>query len=370
MKNEELIIVKRRTGNEELRMKNKDIKRKNKKSSCVAVPYGYFLFFILHFSFFLLFSGCDRRDLAYYTTAEVTVTADWSRANMPYEDNYGSTVVFYPHDGGQPQVVLMGDRTAETARLQVGKYDAILFNRSFGDFGNLSFRGQETLETLEAYATRVETRTTKKTGNTRTVITDSPERMAVDVIRDFEVTEDMIGNYDDAALTRDNAAEHLHFTPCELTRTLQVRVDLKGAINIRSAKCTISGIPASVFLHNGMPGGGFITQEFTLGNPILDAGSPTDGYMEGTLNVFGFDKDIAHKIQITALLVDGVTVEEQTISNLEITEKDTGNGTFQLYIRAEAPETIPEVKPEGGADSSFDADVEDWEKDKEEDIIM
>lgn len=318
-----------------------------------------------------LFS-CERRELIYYSTAEVTLTADWSRANLDYEESYGATVIFYPHDGSAPRVVLMGDRTYETARLPVGKYDAILFNRSFDDFGNIAFRGRETLATFEAYSTKVETKTvgqTKGTKETREIITAPPERIASAVLRDFEVTEGMLGNYDGAATTRD-IVDKLHFTPSEQTHSLPVRVSIRGVKNIRNAKCTVSGVSGSFFLGSGVPGNTTLTQEFGLGKPVLDAGSITDGYMESTVNIFGLDKEAPHEIRITALLVDGSTVVEQIISESHITEKEDGNGAIYFYIEATAPEVIPDVKEEGSTDSSFDASVDDWGEEENEEIVL
>ncbi len=313
--------------------------------------------------------GCDRRELTYYSTAEIRINADWSQANLDYEKKYGATVVFYPRDGGEPMIVLMGDRTSETARLQEGTYDAVLFNRSFYDFSNLLFRGHETLETFEAYAARMETRIADQPYGTRSVITGNPEKIAAAVIRDIEVTEDMLGNYDNASLTR-KASGQLNFIPRELTRTLHVKLNINGVSNIRSAKCVISGVPSSLFLHDGSPGDAGHSQEFTLGDPVLHAGSFTDGYQETTVNVFGFDKNVPHKIRITALLVDGKTVVEQTVTGLEITEREDADGTLQLYIDGQAPETIPDVKPEGSMDSGFGAEVDEWGEEKNEDILL
>lgn len=317
----------------------------------------------------LCLCGCDRRDLTYvedYTTAEITVRADWSLANLDYEKDYGSTVIFYPQDGRGHKLTLMGDRTVETVRLEPGLYDAVLFNRSLTDFGGVAFRGHESLETFEAYATKTETRGGEPPHE---VITASPERIAVAVVHDFEVTEDMIGNYGRASSGRDVSCL-LELTPQEVTRSLQVKVNMQGVKNVRSAKCAIVGVPSSLFLHNGTSGGTSVTQEFSLGSAVLYPGSGKNGYMESTVNVFGFDAGREHEIRIEALLVDGTTVVSQTLTGITVTEKDNGNGVIGLYIEAVAPEVMPDVKPEGSEESGFDVDVSDWDKEEHEDIIM
>ena len=44
---------------------------------CWIRPLPWFL------ALLLLFASCERRELTYYMEAEITVTADWSRAGVP-----------------------------------------------------------------------------------------------------------------------------------------------------------------------------------------------------------------------------------------------------------------------------------------------
>ena len=131
---------------------------------------GQLLFFCLLCVSILLVS-CERRDLTYYEVSEITLTADWNDSGLDdKEQKYGATVVFYPRNGGEPKIFMMGDRSGDAVRLPMGVYDIIVFNRSFNDFSNIAFRGNS-YETLEAYARKVETRVDKKTRvETRTII--------------------------------------------------------------------------------------------------------------------------------------------------------------------------------------------------------
>ncbi|MCS3023009.1 DUF5119 domain-containing protein [Bacteroides xylanisolvens] len=63
------------------------------------------------------------------------------------EQKYGATAVFYPRNGGEPKIFMMGDRSGDAVRLPMGVYDIIVFNRSFNDFSNIAFRGNS-YETL------------------------------------------------------------------------------------------------------------------------------------------------------------------------------------------------------------------------------
>lgn len=322
-----------------------------------------------------LFSSCERRELSYFMESEVSITVDWSKANLDYESTYGATAVFYPKDGSEPKVVLMGDRTKATARLREGHYSVIVFNRTFDDFKGIAFRGTNGYKTLEAYTVEVETRINTRTGETTRVIVNSPEKLAVATLEDFEVTEDMLGNYSPEPATRTPRSCtqeecSLHFVPKELTRTVQVEVNVKGLHNVKSANCALSGVPVSVFLADGRITENTATQEFPLASPVFKPGSGTEGTLGSTLNVFGFNKDLPHDLSLTANLVDGKTKVEQNLADISISEKEGISGIITLYIEANVSETIPDVKPEGGSDSGFDAEVGDWGEEENSNIII
>lgn len=305
----------------------------------------------------LCLASCERRELTYYNESEITVTADWSRTGLEEEKKYGATLIIYPQDGGAPKTVLMGERSHATVRLPRGKYDAIIFNRSFDDFSSLAFRGKENLETLEAYAKKVETRS-----GTRVIIS-APERLATAVIRNFEVTDEMLGNYAPAT-TRTficpEGACHMQFIPVPITQKTQVELRIKGLDNLKKAACTMTGIPLSVFLYNGSIGKELGSQDFTTGNPVFDEGSQTNGKLTGELNLFGLSMEEAPQVTLKALLVDGKTTVEQQIGDVEVRQNEDGNGSITIYVDAEAPEPLPDIKPEEGVNSGFDADVDEW----------
>ena len=324
---------------------------------CWIRPLPWFL------ALLLLFASCERRELTYYMEAEITVTADWSHAGVPEEKDDGATLIIFPQDGGEPRVVLTGERERTVVRLPRGTYDAILFNRSFTDFSNLLFTGMESLKSLEAYAKEVVTR-----ADTR-VIVSSPDKLASGTVRNFEVTDDMLGNYAPPAARGvcPEGACRMHFTPTPLTRHIRVTLNVKGLHNVREVRCTLDGVSLSVFLHDGHAGEELGGQQFTVGNPVFAEGSFTDGRLTGELDVFGFDRSLSHSIALKALLVDGKTVVEQMLTDITVEEETDSAGNITLFIDPSVPETFPDVKPEGGSDSGFDVDVDEWE-DEEVDV--
>lgn len=303
-------------------------------------------------------TSCERRELTYYNESEITLTADWSKADLEEESGYGATAIFYPQQGGKPRTVLMGERGHATIRLPKGKYDAIIFNRSFDDFNNLQFRGEESLKTLEAYAKQVDTWT-----GTRIIISEL-ERLATAVVYNFEVTDEMLGNYAPATTrtsTCPDEACRILFTPTPATLKTQVELCIKGLDNLKKATCTISEIPLSVFLYDGSVGTELGSQKFTTDSPVFNEGSQTEGKLTGTLNLFGFNKETPPLLTLQAQLIDDKTTVEQQIGNIDIRKDESGNGIITLYMEADSTEPLPNVKPEGGSGSGFDANVEDWD---------
>lgn len=315
----------------------------------------------------LFLVGCDRRELTYYTEAEIEISVDWRLAGLPdAENDYGATAVFYPADGSRPSVVLLGDRTRKTVRLPEGRYNVIVFNRSFDDFGAIGFRGTESYATLEAYANRRATR--------GEVITTSPEALAADRMEGFEVTAGMLGNYSPEVRSRNgsnssdgdgNAGQgsdpcRLRFIPRKLTKEVTVEVNIKGMNNIRSATCTLSGVAEGVFLSTGKSSTVTVTQEFSLDHPVYSPGSMWDGTMEATFSVFDFDEAAPHDLHLEASLVDGKTVFSEDFEQVDISREEDGKGGITLVIEAATTEPVPDVPPEGGSGSGMGAEVDDW----------
>lgn len=338
--------------------------------------------------FCLCFSNCDRRDLTYYTEAEIEINADWSQAGLSEaEQASGATAVFYPQDGGTPKVVLMGDRTRKTVRLREGRYDVILFNRSFNDFSGISFRGED-YRSLEAYAKNLKLRNGGETSggyevregeseSSGDIVTDGPDELAVDHIENFEVTSGMLGNYSSgvanrntksADITSETDACRLCFTPRKLTKQITAKIHIKGLHNVRTATCTLSGVTASVFLATGTPSDKKVTQEFDLGNPVFLPGSFTEGTLTGTFSVFGLDEELPHNMHFEALLADGKTTFEEDITVLKIEQAADDNGNITITIDVDSSTTVPDVKPEGGSDSGFNVDVGGWGDDVNTDV--
>lgn len=328
--------------NEELRLINEDLRRRC--TFMLNMPLAFLsLFFLVG-----LLSACDRRELTYPDGVQITITADWSKAGLSEQENqYGATAIFYPADGGEPITVLMGDRNYQNVHIKKGRYNVILFNRSFEDFGTIAFRGMDARHKLEAHVKNAQTKGT----DSNKVTTDSPDGLAADCVEGFEVAD---------------KGCHLDFIPQKMTKEITASIHIKGMNNIRTATCTLSGVSESVFLASGKVSEQLMTQQFELGNPAYLAGSKTEGKMSATFSVFGFDENITHDVHFKALLVDGKTKFEEELKDMKVDVKEVSEGIVHITIEVVCGETVPTVRPEGS--SGMDADVDDWTKEENTDI--
>lgn len=311
------------------------------------------------------FAGCDRRELTYSDEAEITITADWSKAGLSeLEGQYGATAVFYPIGGGTPITVLMGDRNRKTVRMKEGRYNVVVFNRSFDDFSGIAFRGTDAHHTLEAYSKNAQAKGT----DSGKVATDSPDELASGYVEEFEVTPDMLGNYEPSATrgTESPSPCRLCFTPRKLTKEITATIRIKGMNNIRTATCTLGGVSESVFLVSGKSSEQTIKQQFELGNPVYLPGSQTEGTMSATFSVFGFDENILHEVRFEAQLVDGKTEFTEELKDMKVNVSEDSEGVVSITIDVTCGETVPTVKPEGS--SGMDADVDGWDEEENKDI--
>lgn len=314
-----------------------------------------------------ILSSCERRPLTYFEEAEITVEADWSQSGLE-ESGYGATAMFYPVDGGNPMRVLMGNREYTTVRLREGRYQVLIFNRSHDDFSSISFYGNNFYD-FHAKANKIDTRVDLDTKVETRVVVEAPEELASDALEEFEVTEEMLGNYKDkkednspatqsAADTTTTNRYVIHFLPRKLTKRVEVEIYVPGMNNLRSAIGLIENVCEHTYLANGQPSKEKVTQQFTFDKMEFEPGSPFNGTISGGCNVLGFDRTLPHRLTLETLLADGKTRTKETFD----TEPEyilQENGSILIRIRLTATK-LPDVKPEGVPDSGFDVVVDEW----------
>ncbi len=320
-------------------------------------------------------AACDRRELTYdyHPFCDVQVEVDWSRfSEMPT----GMTVIFYPESGEKAVTHTTNSVHHTTVSLREGKYNVLLFNQSPGEFGSLGFRGLERYETAEVFAQEAASKGWYSKAETEKVAAH-PERFAVATLEGFVVTEDMVDAYrKEREQGRTISRATVTLTPRDIIADGVVIVHVKGIYNMRSVRGSISGM-AEHFLPSAFQTG---TDEVTHLLESWKVDRDADNYANGTITTqytsFGMPGMKLSRagentwknayLNISVLLVDNKTVKDYSFfvgNHIELSE-ETGRITLNLELEkneeGEFPIALPDVKPEGGSGSGFNATVDDW----------
>ncbi len=310
-------------------------------------------------------TSCVHKDLCFHHphTAKVRINVDWSEFDK--ETPAGMTVMIYPENGGNPVKHLTNTISHAYVNLEAGFYNSIVFNQSESEYGSVAFRGMDKYETAEVY-----TNTTKspwyKTKADEEKLATEPEWIGVDRQEHSEVTQEMVDITGEHELMRARSMQDFIIathTPKNIVYTLTVKVHVKGFQNLRSARASMTGLAEGYFLAEGRYSGSIVTQLLENWTKTVDSTDPTRGYITSTITCFGLPEGHGgraeeNEFKVSALLVDNNTMMDFTFKVGDLIEHDNNNLTLNLEL--ELPEALPDVKPEGGSSSGFDAKVEDW----------
>ncbi len=293
-------------------------------------------------------TGCDHKELCFdhAHTADVNVVFDWAQA--PDADPVSMTVYLFPLDGsGQPLRYDFTDRAGGTARVPLGRYEALCFN---GDTENTRYNNTSGRSTFE-----ITTRSTELLSAVSVlgIYSDTAPRAEGTDGERVTLEPDMLwsGCVDLLDLSDGDPSERLLFTPRKSVTELTVEIT-----NVANLKYT-EGISAAISGVAGglMPGLGHPSAE-TVTVPFGMTVSADKTSVSGTLRIFGHCHQVltAHKLTVYALLSDGT----RWYYTYDVTRPlhDAGDGD-RLRIELDG---LPLPKPivNGGG---FHPDVNEWQ---------
>lgn len=331
-------------------------------------------------SFLLLaLVACNHKELClhYPHRAKIRINVDWSE--FPEEKPSGMTVMTYSEtDAIPPQTILSNTLDHVYVNLEEGNYHTLVFNQSVSEFGSFIFRDMDKWELAEVVAANVSSRWYEGRADEERVVTE-PEWLGIDSDGTVEVTPEMA----------EISSEHMGSAPKEeveyviathvprnIIYTMHVEVHIPGGVyNLRSARAALGGLSEGVKFSTLRRDNDIVTQlleEWTL---TVDKENPVQGTLTTSFQCFG----LPHSHQgipeenhflLSMLLVDNKTQVDVPFEVGHLFERDEDSTTLTLYLELTLPEVLPDVKPEGGSGSGFDATVEDWGEEIEHEIQM
>ena len=325
----------------------------------------------------MLLVSCNHHELCYSHphTAKVRVNVDWSE--FVEEDPTGMTVMVYPADGGKPYTVLTHTLDGASFNLPEGVYHTLAFNQSVSEFGSLEFRQMEKYDKAEVVSATQDSRWYEGRADGGRVVTQ-PEWIGSHREEGVMVTRQMVQAMRQEGKYRSGeGAEYVlsNLVPQNMVYTVHARVYIEGIYNLRSARAALDGMAEGYRFAMARPSHVSATYLMEEWEMTVDKSDPTRGYIDTYLYCFGLPdghQGTADENQFTlsVLLVDNKTVLNFPFMVGDKFEQGDTSVRLSLNLELELAEPLPDVKPEGGSGSGFDATVEDWGEEIEHDIQM
>lgn len=315
-----------------------------------------------------LCTGCRRELLTEEVTtnyAEIGIEIDWHRAGINPDD---ATLLLY-REGEPAPVTHILQSGHEVVRMKEGRYSMIVFNQKIGDFDAIDFRGVDQYATIQAFAKPIPSRGSKQAQG---LWVDNPDSgLAVASLDEFVVTPHLV-EQTRVAISQSRASgtrapvHTLRFEPLICVNNVKVMVYTRGLNNVRkeTARGAIDGFAESIYLRTQRPTNIPAVQFLEFTNIAFDAGSTTDGYMEGYVTTFGRRESIDGVSPPVALTVDATLKDvDKTPFHHEsnVTELIEDAPEVEIQLKIEVEVKVPDVVPEGGG---FDPTIPGWGDDE------
>lgn len=346
------------------------------------------------FALVTLLSTACRRELEYnyHPFCEISVRVDWSALD---EKPTGMSVYLYPEDGSEPFVKLTNQVDEARISVREGIYNVLVINQSTSEFGSLRFRGMDRFETACAEAAPY-----SSTSHVGTGVVVEPEPLAAATLLRMEVTEQMVSDYQaqlkaeagQAASRQVPSAATFRLTAVPLSLNATVHVQVSGIQNVRSARGRFSGMASGCWLSTGKPLATTATYQIDRWEVEHSDADYTRGILTGRFSTFGLvEEGISRQARAAAgdnllhldiLLVDNQTVvsalfpvgdrieelKEELSIRVEVGTEAGSTPPSEGQDNPNLPLPLPDVKPENGSSSGFDATVDDWGEEIDIDI--
>ena len=316
----------------------------------------------------LVMSACAHKELCIEHPHWVPVRVDAKWGNFS-ELPVNMTVVFFPKDGSEVRMVHNNNHLTATVKLPVNTYDVVVFNELMSDFGSIGFRNMHSYATAEAYVTDV-VQYKMMQMSVDTKLMNDPERLGVALIKDFQVTEEMLETYryqlKNGLEIEENA---MAVTPEDKVYLVEIKLNAKGVQYVHSMESSLSGLAGGYMFAQNTPSTERVTHLLRNWHKVLTSDSEEgEGYLSGTCWTFGLPSDHTKEpgenvLKMSVLLVDFLTLMEFEfeIGHLisDMFEEDGGALQIELDEGIVFPEVHPEENVDNGLviDPSFDGDL-------------
>ncbi len=316
-------------------------------------------------------TSCEHKELCEHHAhaARVRLDVDWSEFHN--EEPTGMTVMLYSENPDvKPVKHLTNTTTHAVLDLTPGSWRTFVFNQSEEEYGSVLFRGMESYETAEVYTRGVRSTWYVKRGDEEFVASEA-EWIGTGRFEDIHISQDMV-DYTGEQLLYQSATRNVPafsvgcVVPHNIVYTIKVKVHIKGFHNLRAARASLNGLAEGYFFGLGKRSNNKVVHLLENWQLHTDNIDPTKGYITGQLNCFGLPGNHSLQPEDNLFVLELLLVDNKTKREYEFNVGDKFYATpddeleLRLNLELEIPDTLPDVKPEGGSNSAFDAKVDEW----------
>ena len=349
------------------------------------MKYGFsYLVTILLLS--LVAVSCQPHDpfcFSHEVGAKVRVDVDWSEFKEDKPD--GMTMYLFPGDSANRYIQhTTHTMTHAVFDLMPDDYVVMVHNQSASEFGSVRFRDMDRYTTAWVQPERCKSSWYAPVGNE--ILVHNPEWLAFHR-KEAVVTEEMLQGgteYNDEHRSRaegDKETLIATLVPQNVVYTLHISVKVKGFKNYKSARAAFSGLADGYLIGLEEYHSDKVTHLAETWT-VKDKTTGSDGMQTGTVTTeitcFGLPDghggtSTENILRLSLLLVDNKTrINRMFNVGNRIYQRTTNGSPLHLYLDLELSEKLPDVEPakdDTGA-SGFDAEVDDWGEENNQNIGM
>lgn len=353
-----------------------------------------------------LFVACERRPLeaVYSTTVRVIVKVIWQTNAMP-EEPTGVTLYFFRDGDASPRVITTSNIEGCEVQLEPGHYKLFMITQSPEEYWTMEF---EDMTNFNAAAVTLETKTSRwyTTRADEETLAENPENIAVAVADEFDITDDMVEEYQyyyrlwktkTRALGLDTKSDYSHLSASDqqelrdledkiITKTIVIPLYPENIVSqfwvtvyagnadvLKSVRAATNGMARTFELTQDVTASETVTQliesEWKL---TMDNIETRVGHVDGMISTFGLPNGASPSalrdpaLNMSALLIDNHTTADFVLpvgDKIRLEKPNPGYRNMYRLIFGSADDPIielPDVQPDGNS-SGMDATVSDWE---------
>ncbi|MGL5785508.1 MAG: DUF5119 domain-containing protein [Bacteroidales bacterium] len=340
----------------------------------------------------LLTISCERRQLEdrplNIEYAEIELKVIWNEYDdEPPKEATALIYQFLNSDSKLPtknklvNTAIISDDRKCIVRLPKGDYAFIVANGKTDEASTFFAKEYDSFETMVVRLTDIDGPTYDHP-ETNKVFVANPEFLAVDANNRYTVTEQMISETRTRKVTKNtDPVDVINFEPVQITRTVNVEIHVKGLNNLKFAEVIASGGYRGVYPANRHTTDVIRNKFFEITSYEFYPNNLYDGVIRGFFTTFGAGevtgraistKDNADLTPIELTVFFTLKDKEQTIEirQFDVTDQYNKEGSENLHISLVLDQviTLPDIEIEGGTDSGFNPDVDDWGDGEEVDV--